>query len=166
MSQERYPIKQMYDELGNPFYPITHVDLVIGDKDKLADLGTTTSKVDLSEFILNPYNGTFTLYILNNFIYFYTGSIMYADGNPIPVDEEIVIAKDIPTSYRSSLQIIHCKAIGSTKERINIWINEKGELVIKITPRALYKDEDYSDYKSSISSIDFDGQFVKTSVEE
>ena len=165
MSQERFPIKQMYDELGNSFYPLTHIDLIKGDKNKLAELGTTINKIDLTEFISAGYSGTFYLYLLNNFIYFYTGSIVWAENVPFPVDKEIILAKDLPTAYRSSEQIIHCKASISKNERINIWINERGELIAKITPRVIYKDDSYNEYKSSIYTIDFDGLLVKQTME-
>ena len=166
MATEKFPIKQLYDELGNPFYPLTHIDLILGDKSKLSNIGNTIRKVDLSEFILFPFAGVLELYILNNFIFFYSGIIEYAEGSTIPINQEIIIAKDIPSVYCSGSQIIHFKAMGSSFERINMWLNEKGELVCKITPRTLYKDEYYEEYKSSITSLNFDGQFLKLDMED
>lgn len=157
---ENITIRELYDEESNVFYPITHIDAILGDKSKLSDMGTYKTRVELKNFITSDYTGDFELYIMNNFVYVYSGSIQSASG-VFPYNEEIVLANNIPSIYRSIDEIITFKAIGNAYERVNIWLNEKGELVCVITPKAMLEVTN-----CSLSTIDFDGLFVRLSVEE
>ena len=49
-----FPIKQMQDEEGNPFYPLTIMALICGtdeQKSKLQSVGANIRQIDLSEYL-------------------------------------------------------------------------------------------------------------------
>jgi len=169
MANGTFPIKQLYDEEGNPYYPITHIDLINGGKkSELEKIGSTIRIVDLSDYLLIPYTGSFELRILNNLIFVYSGIISNTESaDPIDYDKEVIIARDIPALYRSSYQLIHCNVVGGTNDRINAWISNTGELIVRITPRCVYKDDIFlEDYKSSIGTIRINGLYFKTGMED
>lgn len=171
VAEGRLPIKQMYDEQGNPFYPLTHIDAITGTEEQkrgLATLGTTTRNVDLSMYLMSPFVGTFDLDILNDFIYFYSGRISYTtDGASVEVDKDIIVAQDIPALYRSKVQIIHCTAIGGPTDRVTCWIDEFGKLIMRVTPKYMNKPEDFQkEYRSSVLGLDFSGLLIKSGLED
>lgn len=167
-AERRFPIKQLYDENGKPYYPITHIDLVNGDRKKLDLIGTIIRIADLSPYLITPFTGEFTVNMLNNMIYIYSGSISYTEnGSPIEHEKDITIAKNIPELYRSKFQIITCSSVSGANDRINVWLDNKGNLLCRVTPKMVLKDRDYeSDYQSSIKRIDFNGLFFRSRMED
>lgn len=167
-TENRYPIKQMYDENGKPFYPLTHINLINGDKTKLDSVGASIVEENLASYLISPYTGEFHLYILNNLIYAYAGSISYTEaGSPMPHETDIIIARDIPAKFRSQYQIIQMATTAGVKDRLTVWLTEDGKLMGRITPQVVNKDIIYqSDYKSSIKRFEFNGLFFRGTKEE
>ena len=165
MEEGRWPIKQMYDENGVPFYPITHIDIINGDKEILKRMGSTIKDVDLSSYLISPFKGEFSLKILNNFVFNYYANIEYGDGLSFDADKDIEVAYAIPASYRSKLQIIHCSVMSGTDDRVNAWITTDGKLMCRITPKAMYREEGAT-YNSSVKSLILTGLFVRTGMED
>lgn len=166
-----FPIKQMQDEEGNPFYPLTTMALICGteeQKRKLQSVGANIRQIDLSEYLYITYSGDFNLYILNDFIYLYDAHITYTDqAVPFPVDQDLVIARDIPPTFRSKVQIIQCSATSGSSDRVVCWIDTTGKLHAQITPRYIHKDESYTtDYISSITNLDINGLYFRSGMEE
>lgn len=166
-----FPIKQMQDEEGKPFYPLTLMALICGtdeQKRKLQSVGANIRQIDLSEYLYITYSGDFNLYILNDFIYVYDAHITYTDAVvPFPVDQDLVIARDIPPTYRSKVQIIQCSATSGFNDRVVAWLDTTGKLHAQITPRYIHKGESYNtDYVSSVVNLSINGLYFRSGMEE
>lgn len=171
LEEGRLLIKQMYDEEGNPFYPLTILDAITGTEEQkraLTTLGTTTRNVDLSVYLMSPFVGTFELDIINDFIYFYSGRISYTtNGASVETDKDIIVAQDIPANYRSKKQLIHCSALSGSTDRVNCWIDEIGRLVMRVTPKYINRSEDFEkEYRSSVIGLDFSGLLIRSGLED
>lgn len=163
MADEKINVKQLYDEEDNPFYPLTHINAIFGDKDKLLSMGNITSCVDLSKYLMAPFVGDFKLYIMNNLVYAYEGSISYTeDGSPIPIDTDIAVAKYIPADYRNQDQIIAFNVVQGTSDIVSLKLNAGGSLITRVTPKIRDNNYNYDSYVSSVSCLHFNGLFVKS----
>lgn len=161
----RIPIKQLYDENGVPFYPITHVDLILGDKEKLSTMGNIITTVDLSKYLIIPYSGVFNLHIMNNMTYTYEGNIMYTNNEiSFPYNTDLIIARDIPSKYRSSNKNIICNAVNGNTDIVNVYISADGSLVARVTPKSI--NSDIEEYTSSVNRLYFNGLFIRSGLEE
>lgn len=162
-----FPVKQLYDEKGNPFYPITHVDLVIGDKEALLNTSSAVNTIDLSQYLVSPFTGSFKLHTMNNFIYVYEGCLNTDSEDPIPYDNNIIVAKGIPEKFRSTEEYIPCSSVQGFTDSVVVYIDTNGSLIMRVTPSAIYKDDTfYSTYKTSINGLSFNGLYLKRRLEE
>lgn len=158
-------VKQLYDENGNPFYPLTLIDVVLGDKTKLLNLGNSVSIVDLSKYLITPLTGTLKLYIMNSLVYSYEGNITYTEsGTPLVANTDIVIARDIPSKYRSA-DIVKCSAVQSISDIVNVYVSPEGSIIARVTPKAI-RNEDANDYVSSMKRLYFNGLFLRNGMVE
>lgn len=165
--QDKIKIKQLYDEEGNPFYPLTHVDALTGDLTKISRIGSTTKVVDLSDYICKPFVGLLTLTILNNCYYVYTGNITYTEGGkPMTSDSEYIVAKEISEDYRSILKNIQFASCSGVKDRVNMWLDTEGNIKAVLTAKTMDRGTNFDKYRSSVSSLRFTGVYMKNKLED
>lgn len=155
----RIPIKQLYDEIGNPYFPITHVDLVLGDISSL-HLGNIKKDIDLSAYLSINCPGKLIVSSQNDFVYFYSIDASYGSGAKLPVNQEIKLANNLPKQYRPVGEIVNFTAKASTKDWLKIWMDIDGNIMAKVTPRSSL---DYTEYLSSLTTIRAQGfTFIHT----
>lgn len=137
-------VAQMYDENGNPFYPVTHKECIIGGVNNL-DIGITLSTVNFNTCITGPHTGSFIMKEFNNLVYVLSINITRTDDGMFPLDKEIILARDIPELYSTPFFTV----MGKGSDSIIMWLENhylKARIVKK--PKA-----DYTDYASNIDRI-------------
>lgn len=154
-------IRQLYDEEGNAYYPLNASGAIMGDLSSL-NLGNIKKVVNLSYCLsLNFLGGTFTVSSINNMFFFYEVNCTYGTaGASIPIDEELIVASNIPDNYRINGAIIPMSADSGMNDSISIYVDENGTMKAKVLPLGR-TDIGEDKYQSSIKAIKASGFFVK-----
>lgn len=145
-------ITQLYDENGNPEYPITHVDAIIGGVDGL-DLGTTLSVINLDACITPEYKGSLKIKSFNNIVYTFCIDIKHINDDLFEFNKILIIARDIP----DMVQKVEFKAVGNGSDDVQIWL-ENGYLKCIIKPRT---ERFYVTYVPSVDQIIASGLVIR-----
>lgn len=154
-------IRQLYDENGNAYYPLSASGAIQGNLSSL-NLGNIKKVIDLSYCLsINFLGGTFTVSTINNMFFFYDVNCTFGTtGASIPIDEELIIASNIPDNYRINGAIIPMSANDGMSDSISIYVDEIGTMRAKVLPLGR-TDVGEEKYQSSIKAIKASGFFVK-----
>lgn len=143
---------QLYDELGQAFFPPTHKECVLGDLADL-DLGTTLAEMDLTSCIMVEFTGTLKIKSFNSTIYAFCIDLTRSDGEDFAFNKTHVLARDIP----DLVDMVHFKGVGNGTDDVQLWL-ENDYLKCRIVPRT---ERFYDSYVSSISNVVGSGLIIR-----
>lgn len=155
-----FTVKQLYDENGKPYYPITSLNQITGDTSKLSSVSEKVNNIDLSGYL--AYRGFLSVCIINNLIYSYDGTITITSGN---MGEDIIVAENIPEKYRKKKQRIPLSISKDFNNSI-AYIDPNGSLIIRITPTEIYDGKNTDLSNSDFFTVYINGLFLKSKMEE
>lgn len=152
-------IRQMYDENGNAFYPVTATGAIFGDINHL-NIGNTKNVIDLSYCLALNFKGTFTVTNINNMFFFYNIDCYYGtEGAHLPVNKQLIVASNIPASYRILGAVIPLHLEDGMSDSIKGYITDDGGIIAEVSPTRNISTEEA--YESSITRVRGSGFFVK-----
>lgn len=145
-------VVQMYDEVGQAFFPPTHKDAILGDLNQL-DLGTTLIEMDLTNCITVEYKGTLKIKSFNSIIYTFVIDLTRVDGEDFAFNKTLILARDIP----DMVDEVHFKGVGNETDDLKIWL-ENHYLKCRVVPRT---ERFYDSYVSHINRAIGSGLIVR-----
>lgn len=145
-------VVQMYDEVGQAFFPPTHKDAILGDLDQL-DLGTTLMEMDLTSCITVEHIGTLKIKSFNSIIYTFIIDLTRVDGENFDFNKTIILGRDIP----DMVDEVHFKGIGNETDDVQLWL-ENHYLKCRVVPRT---ERFYDSYVSHIDRVIGSGLIIR-----